>query len=78
MRLTAPSSAPIVGLIIIVRSSGRQLPCSCPAIIALIQGVPPLNALLLLAFLTVFQQILLHFVVPRIMSESIGMPRRSL
>jgi len=31
-------------------------------------------ALSLLAFLTVFQQILLHFVVPRIMSEAIGMP----
>ena len=40
----------------------------------MIQGVPLLNAILLLASLTVFQQILLHFIVPRIMSESIGMP----
>ena len=64
----------IVGLIIIVPLVGAPIAMFLPSIIALIQGVPPLNALLLLAFLTVFQQILLHFVVPRIMSESIGMP----
>jgi predicted PurR-regulated permease PerM len=42
--------------------------------VALIQGVPLSAALLLLAFMTAFQQILLHLIVPRIMSESVGMP----
>lgn len=64
----------IVGLIVIVPLIGAPIAMFLPSIIALIQGVPPLSALLLLAFLTVFQQILLHLIVPRIMSESIGMP----
>ena len=64
----------IVGLIVVVPLVGAPIAMLLPSVIALIQGVPPLNALLLLAFLTVFQQILLHFIVPRIMSESIGMP----
>jgi predicted PurR-regulated permease PerM len=45
-----------------------------PSVIALMQGAPLLTALVLLAVLTAFQQVLLHFLVPRIMSESIGMP----
>ena len=64
----------IVGLIVIVPLIGAPIAMFLPSVIALIQGVPPLTALLLLAFLTVFQQILLHLIVPRIMSESIGMP----
>ena len=64
----------IVGLIVIVPLIGAPIAMFLPSIIALVQGVPLLTALLLLAFLTVFQQILLHFIVPRIMSESIGMP----
>jgi predicted PurR-regulated permease PerM len=64
----------IVGLVVIVPLIGAPIAMFLPSIIALIQGLPLLTAILLLAFLTVFQQILLHFVVPRIMSESIGMP----
>jgi len=64
----------LVGLIVIVPLIGAPIAMILPSIIALVQGVPPLNAIVLLAFLTVFQQILLHFIVPRIMSESIGMP----
>jgi predicted PurR-regulated permease PerM len=64
----------IVGLVVIVPLIGAPIAMFLPSIIALIQGLPLLTAILLLAFLTVFQQILLHFIVPRIMSESIGMP----
>ena len=64
----------IVGLIVIVPLIGAPIAMILPSVIALVQGVPLLTALLLLAFLTVFQQILLHFIVPRIMSEAIGMP----
>jgi predicted PurR-regulated permease PerM len=64
----------IVGLVVIAPLIGAPIAMLLPSIIALIQGVPLLNTILLLAFLTVFQQILLHFIVPRIMSESIGMP----
>ena len=71
---TAPSSGALVGLIVIVPLIGAPIAMILPSIIALVQGVPPLDAIVLLAFLTVFQQILLHFIVPRIMSESIGMP----
>ena len=64
----------IVGLVVIVPLIGAPIAMILPSIIALIQGVPLVTAILLLAFLTVFQQVLLHFIVPRIMSESIGMP----
>ena len=64
----------IAGLVIFIPLIGAPIAMFMPSAVALIQGVPLLAALLLLAFLTVFQQILLHVVVPRIMSESIGMP----
>jgi predicted PurR-regulated permease PerM len=64
----------IVGLIVIIPLIGAPVAMFLPSIIALVQGIPLLTALLLLAFLTVFQQILLHLIVPRIMSESVGMP----
>jgi predicted PurR-regulated permease PerM len=64
----------IAGLVIFIPLIGAPIAMFLPTVIALIQGVPLIAALLLLAFLTVFQQILLHLVVPRIMSESIGMP----
>ena len=64
----------IAGLVIFIPLIGAPIAMFMPSAVALIQGVPLLAALLLLAFLTVFQQILLHIVVPRLMSESIGMP----
>jgi predicted PurR-regulated permease PerM len=64
----------IAGLVIFIPLIGAPIAMFLPTVIALIQGVPLLAALLLLAFLTLFQQILLHLIVPRIMSESIGMP----
>ncbi len=64
----------LVGLVIFVPVIGAPIAMFLPSIIALLQGAPLLTALLLLAFLTAFQQVLLHFLVPRIMSESVGMP----
>jgi predicted PurR-regulated permease PerM len=64
----------IAGLVIFIPLIGAPIAMFLPTVIALIQGVPLIAALLLLAFLTVFQQILLHLIVPRIMSESVGMP----
>ncbi len=64
----------IAGLVIFIPLIGAPIAMFMPSAVALIQGVPLLPAILLLAFLTVFQQILLHIVVPRLMSESIGMP----
>ena len=64
----------LAGLIIFIPVIGAPIAMFLPSLIALVQGASLLTALLLLAFLTVFQQILLHLIVPRIMSESIGMP----
>jgi predicted PurR-regulated permease PerM len=64
----------IAGLVIFIPLIGAPIAMFMPSLVALIQGVPLSAALLLLAFLTVFQQILLHLIVPRIMSESVGMP----
>jgi len=64
----------MAGLVMFVPLIGAPIAMFTPSIVALIQGLPLVAALSLLAFLTVFQQILLHFVVPRIMSEAIGMP----
>ena len=64
----------IAGLIIFIPVIGAPIAMFLPSVIALLQGSTLLTAILLLAFLTIFQQILLHLLVPRIMSESIGMP----
>jgi predicted PurR-regulated permease PerM len=64
----------IAGLVMFVPLIGAPIAMFVPSIVALIQGLPLVAALLLLAFLTIFQQILLHLIVPRIMSEAIGMP----
>jgi predicted PurR-regulated permease PerM len=64
----------IAGLVIFIPVIGAPIAMFLPSVIALIQGAPPLTALVLLAVLTAFQQVLLHFLVPRIMSESVGMP----
>ncbi len=64
----------LAGLIIFIPVIGAPIAMFLPSLIALLQGASLLTALLLLAVLTAFQQILLHLIVPRIMSESIGMP----
>ncbi len=64
----------IAGLVMFIPLIGAPIAMFLPSVIGLVQGVPLIANLLLLAFLTIFQQVLLHFVVPRIMSESIGMP----
>jgi predicted PurR-regulated permease PerM len=64
----------MASLVMLIPLIGAPIAMFTPSVVALIQGVPPLTALLLLAFLTTFQQILLHFIVPRIMSEATGMP----
>jgi predicted PurR-regulated permease PerM len=64
----------LAGLIIFIPIIGAPIAMFLPSLIALLQGAPLLTALVLLAVLTAFQQILLHLIVPRIMSESIGMP----
>jgi len=64
----------MAGLVMFIPLIGAPIAMFTPSLVALIQGLPLLAALLLLAFLTVFQQILLHFIVPRIMSEATGMP----
>ena len=64
----------IAGLVIFIPLIGAPIAMFMPSLVALIQGVPLSAVLLLLAFMTAFQQILLHLIVPRIMSESVGMP----
>jgi predicted PurR-regulated permease PerM len=64
----------MAGLIIFIPVIGAPIAMFLPSAIALLQGATLLTAIVLLAFLTAFQQILLHLIVPRIMSESVGMP----
>ncbi len=64
----------IAGLVIFIPLIGAPIAMFLPSLVGLVQGVPLLANILLLAFLTLFQQILLHLLVPRIMSESVGMP----
>jgi len=64
----------LAGLVIFIPVIGAPIAMFLPSVIALVQGAPLLTALVLLAILTAFQQVLLHLLVPRIMSESIGMP----
>jgi predicted PurR-regulated permease PerM len=64
----------MAGLVIFVPLIGAPIAMFLPSVIALLQGSSLLTALLLLAFLATFQQVLLHVLVPRIMAESIGMP----
>ncbi len=62
----------LAGLIMFVPVIGAPIAMALPAIIALFQN--PSLALLMLMIMTVYQQLLLHIVMPKVMSEVIGMP----
>jgi len=62
----------LAGLIMFVPVIGAPIAMVLPAIIALFQN--PSLALWMLLIMTVYQQILLHIVMPKVMSEVIGMP----
>lgn len=63
----------ISGLVMFIPLIGAPIAMFLPSVIALLGG-RLVAAVVLLAILGAFQQVLLHFVMPRIMSESIGMP----
>ncbi len=62
----------LAGLIMFVPVIGTPIAITLPAIIALFQN--PSLALWILLIMTVYQQILLHIVMPKVMSEVVGMP----
>lgn len=61
------------GLAMFIPLIGAPVAMSLPSAIALLGGNTG-PAIVLFVFLTLFQQVLLHFIVPRLMSETIGMP----
>jgi predicted PurR-regulated permease PerM len=62
----------LAGLIMFIPVIGAPIAMVMPAIIALFQS--PSLALWMLVIMTVYQQILLHILMPKIMSEVVGMP----
>jgi predicted PurR-regulated permease PerM len=62
----------LTGLIMFIPVVGAPVAMVLPAIIALFQN--PSLALWMLVIMTVYQQILLHILMPKIMSEAVGMP----
>jgi predicted PurR-regulated permease PerM len=62
----------LAGLIMFIPVIGAPIAMVLPAIIALFQS--PGLALWMLVIMTVYQQILLHILMPKIMSEVVGMP----
>ena len=62
----------LAGLIMFVPVIGAPIAMVLPAIIALFQN--PSLAFWMLLIMTVYQQILLHIVMPKVMSEVVGMP----
>jgi len=62
----------LAGLIMFIPVIGAPIAMGLPAVIALFQN--PGLALWMLLIMTVYQQILLHILMPKIMSEVIGMP----
>jgi predicted PurR-regulated permease PerM len=62
----------LAGLIMFIPVVGAPVAMVMPAIIALFQN--PSLALWMLLIMTVYQQILLHILMPKIMSETVGMP----
>jgi predicted PurR-regulated permease PerM len=62
----------LAGLIMFIPVIGAPIAMVMPAIIALFQS--PGLALWMLVIMTVYQQILLHILMPKIMSEVVGMP----
>jgi predicted PurR-regulated permease PerM len=62
----------LAGLVMFIPVIGAPIAMAMPAIIALFQN--PGLAFWMLLIMTVYQQILLHIVMPKIMSEVVGMP----
>lgn len=62
----------LAGLIMFIPAIGAPIAMVLPAIIALFQN--PSLALWMLLIMTVYQQILLRIVMPKVMSEAVGMP----
>jgi predicted PurR-regulated permease PerM len=62
----------LAGLIMFIPVIGAPIAMAMPAIIALLQS--PSLALGMLVIMTVYQQILLHVLMPKIMSVVVGMP----
>jgi predicted PurR-regulated permease PerM len=62
----------LAGLVMFIPVIGAPVAMVMPAIIALFQN--PSLALWMLLIMTAYQQILLHIVMPKIMSEVVGMP----
>jgi len=62
----------LAGLVMFIPVIGAPIAMVMPAIIALFQN--PSLALWMLLIMTVYQQILLHIVMPKVMSEVVGMP----
>ena len=62
----------LAGLIMFIPVIGAPIAMVMPAMIALFQN--PSLALWMLLIMVAYQQILLHIVMPKIMSEVIGMP----
>jgi predicted PurR-regulated permease PerM len=63
----------VCGMVMVIPMIGAPIAMFTPSIIALLGGDTG-AALGLLVFLLIFQQVLLHFLVPRMMSEALGMP----
>jgi len=62
----------LAGFIMFIPVIGAPIAMILPALIALFQS--PGLALWMLLIMTVYQQILLHIVMPKVMSEAVGMP----
>ncbi len=62
----------LTGLIMFVPVIGAPIAMVLPSIIAVFQN--PGQALWMLVIMSVYQQILLHIVMPKVMSEVVGMP----
>jgi predicted PurR-regulated permease PerM len=62
----------LTGLIMFIPVIGAPVAMVMPALIALFQS--PGLALWMFLIMTVYQQILLHIVMPKVMSEAVGMP----
>jgi predicted PurR-regulated permease PerM len=62
----------LAGLIMFIPVVGAPIAMIMPALIALFQN--PSLALWMFLIMTVYQQILLHIVMPKVMSEAVGMP----
>ncbi len=62
----------LCGLVMLVPLIGAPVAMVLPSLMALFQQ--PDAALWLFIAMTLFQQVLLHFIIPRIMSEAMGLP----